>query len=76
MLYQLGISLFLLSHYNRFVPENVVRGLETEIVAQDVEGGGDVVEGDGLVDAVVADGGEQGAGDFAAAAFLVVAHQC
>ena len=49
--------------------------LKTEVVAQDVEGCSDVVGADGLVDAVVADGGQQGAGDFAVAAFLVVAHQ-
>ena len=31
--------------------------LQAEVVAQDVEGGGDFIGGDGLVNAVVSDGG-------------------
>ena len=45
------------------------------MVAEDVEGGGDVAWGDRLVDMVIADSTEQGAGDLTVAAFLVVTHQ-
>ena len=49
--------------------------LEAEVVAQDVERCGDVVGCDSLVDTIVADSGQEGAGDLAVTALLVVAHQ-
>ena len=49
--------------------------LDSQQVAQDVKGSGDIVGGDGLVDAVVADGSQQRAGNLAVTALLVVAHQ-